>query len=74
MTLAGQLGIDHAKKMYELGVRDCGRLLIPKDLKDNVLTKLDQIGVNGYTLEVGDSTVETVSTDIARTRFPCTSN
>jgi hypothetical protein len=64
ITLAGQLNVDHAKAIHQLGVSDCGRLLIPKDLKAELLNKLDQIGINGYTLELGDSTVETLSADI----------
>ena len=65
ITIAGQLGIDHAQKIYELGVYNCKRLVIPACLKGQVMQKLAMMGVNGYALGIGDSTVETIATDIA---------
>ena len=34
-------------------------------MKSQVIEKLDMLGVNGCTLEIGDSTLETIATDIA---------
>jgi hypothetical protein len=65
ITVASGFGVDHARRMHELGVRNCQRLVIPARLKSQVIEKLDMLGVNGYTLEIGDSTVETIATDIA---------
>lgn len=33
-------------------------------LKDRLIGRLDEMGVNGFTLELGDSTIETVASDI----------
>ncbi len=65
ITVGGKFGICHARKIHELGVTNCKRVVIPADLKKEVIEKLDLMGVNGYTLEIGGSTVETIATDIA---------
>ncbi|GAF88293.1 unnamed protein product, partial [marine sediment metagenome] len=59
------------RKIHELGVRDCKRLIIPAALKERIIEKLDAMGVNAYTLEIGDSTLETIASDIARSLRGC---
>ena len=65
ITVGGQFDIDHAHKIHQLGVADCGRVVVPAALKRKVIKKLDLMGVHGYTLEIGASTVETIASDIA---------
>lgn len=64
VTIAGQLGVRHDRAIWSLGVRRCGRVTIPGGMKRDVMQRLDQMGVNGYTLEMGDSTVEVIAHDI----------
>ncbi|HUN81370.1 MAG TPA: hypothetical protein VMV81_07650, partial [Phycisphaerae bacterium] len=65
--IAGQLGIDHAMAIHDLGVRDCGRLLVPRTLKSELLDRLDAMGINAHSLQIGDSTVETLAGDVMDT-------
>lgn len=69
ITIADQFGTDHARRIRSLGVTGCKRLVIPAGLKQPLIEKLDLMGVNGYTLGIGDSTVETIGTDIAGSLF-----
>ncbi|HZL38270.1 MAG TPA: FRG domain-containing protein [Tepidisphaeraceae bacterium] len=66
VTVAGKFGVDHAAKMAELGISECGRIIVKARLKRRLLERLDLMGINGYTLGIGDSTVETIASDIAR--------
>lgn len=72
LTISGKLGVDHAQKMTELGVTECERIVIPPDHKVHIVKKLDEMGINGYTLEIGDSTVETIAGDISSQFVPKT--
>ena len=65
ITVGSRFGICHARKIHKLGVTNCERVVIPARLKEKVIKKLDLMGVNGYTLGIGGSTVETFATDIA---------
>jgi hypothetical protein len=65
LTAAGQLDMDHAQKIFELGVTACGRVIVPAAIKSAVIEKLDLMGVNGHTLQIGDSTVETIASDVS---------
>jgi hypothetical protein len=64
VTMAGRLGVRHDEAIWDRGVRSCGRVTIPSEIKRDVMHRLDQMGVNGYTLEMGDSTVEVIASDI----------
>ncbi|HZW09183.1 MAG TPA: FRG domain-containing protein [Phycisphaerales bacterium] len=66
VTMAGRLGVRHDEAIWRLGVRSCGRVTIPSAIKRDVMHRLDQMGVNGYTLEMGDSTVEVLANDIVK--------
>ena len=64
VTIAGGFGVDHAEQICRLGMTKCRRIIVPTGMKEQVLQKLDLMGVNGYTLEIGDSTIETIAADI----------
>lgn len=65
ITISGKFDSDHAERVAALGVQRCGRLQIPAHLKGEVIRKLDFLGINGYTLGIGDSTVETIASDLS---------
>lgn len=65
VTVSGAFNVDHAEKIYELAVKDLRRVIIPAELKRPIIDRLDLMGINGYTLEIGDSTIEIIATDIA---------
>jgi hypothetical protein len=66
VTVAGRLGVRHDGAIWSMGVRRCGRITVPSEVKREVMDRLDQMGVNGYTLQMGDSTVEIIANDIAQ--------
>ncbi|MGC9455817.1 MAG: FRG domain-containing protein [Phycisphaerae bacterium] len=65
ITVAAQFNVDHARKISELGVTRCKRVVVTASLKKQMIEKLDLMGVNGYTLGIGDSTVETIGNDVS---------
>jgi predicted RNase H-like HicB family nuclease len=64
ITIADRLGVDHAQKIHALHLTACGRVIIPKEFKARVIEMLDLMGVNGDSLGIGGSTVETLADDI----------
>ncbi len=65
ILLSGQYNVHHDKKIYDLGVRKCGRFVIDSNMKLALLDKLNIWGINGSTLGIEGSSVEAVSTKIA---------
>ncbi len=64
VTIAGRVGIRHDERIASLGLRKCGRVRIPPDLKKGVLQRLDELGVNGHSLAMGYSHVEDVAREV----------
>lgn len=65
VTIAGRPGIQHDERIASLGLLKCGRVRIPATLKRGVLQRLDELGVNGRSLEMGFSHVEDVAREVA---------
>ena len=65
IRLSGQYDVHHDEAIHRLGVRKCGRVIISPQTKSDLLSKLDRCGINSETLGIGDSSVETIATDIA---------
>jgi hypothetical protein len=66
ITLADQYAVCHDKKIHDLGVRDCGRLIISPGLKRELLGGLSQLGINAVSLGLGDACVEIIAADVAQ--------
>ena len=64
VTIAGRVGMQHDERIASLGVRKCGRVLIPVGLKRGVLQRLNEVGVNGRSLAMGFSHVEDVAHEV----------
>jgi hypothetical protein len=65
VTISGRVGIQHDERIASLGVRKCGRVRIPADLKKGVLQRLGELGINGNFLGMGFSHVEDVAHEVA---------
>jgi FRG domain len=65
VTIAGWVDIQHDERIAALGLRKCGRVQIPADLKKGVLQRLNDLGVNGHNLAMGFSHVEDVAHEVA---------
>lgn len=66
ITMSGQYDVHHDEAIHRLGVRKCGRFIISPQMKSDLLNKLNRWGINGATLGIGDSCVETIAADIAK--------
>ena len=65
ITMSGQYDAHHDEAIHRLGVKKCGRFIISSQMKSELLNKLNRWGINGATLGIGGSCVETIATDIA---------
>jgi hypothetical protein len=65
IILSGQYNIHHDKKIYDLGVRKCGRIVISSNMKFALLEKLNLWGINNTTLGIEDSYVDTIAAKVA---------
>jgi hypothetical protein len=65
IILSGLYNVHHDQKIYHLGVRNCGRIVIKSQIKFDLLGKLNRLGINSTTLGIEDSYVDTIATDIA---------
>ena len=65
IILSGQYNVHHDEAIHRLGVQKCGRIVISSQMKSDLLNKLNRWGINGATLGIGDSCVETIAADIA---------
>lgn len=64
VMLALRFGMDHAEHLFKMGLRCCGRISIRASLKRPVLERLDFLGMNGHTLDIGGSTCESIAMDV----------
>ncbi|MGD2110192.1 MAG: FRG domain-containing protein [Phycisphaerae bacterium] len=66
ITLSLKYGVNHDEALAQMGVCECGRLVVKPAVKRTLLDKLDRLGVNGRSLVLGDACVELVAADVAR--------
>ena len=64
ITFAGQYNVLHNQAIRELGLRNCGRIIIKARLKRKLLNWLKQMGVTGASLGVGDKCIETIRAEV----------
>jgi len=64
ITLAGQYGVLHDEAIHQLGLLRCGRLIISPQLKRELLSELNRLGISGASLGLGDACVETIAADL----------
>ena len=69
ITLALQYDIRHDEAIHQLGLRQCGRLIIRAKFKRYLLYKLSRLGVIGASLGVSDECVETIRSDVVEKLF-----
>ncbi len=65
IIMSGQYDVHHDEAIHLLRVQNFGRFIISSEMKLELLNKLSRLGINGATLGIGDSCVETIAADIA---------
>jgi hypothetical protein len=65
ILLSGQYDVHHDKKIYALGVRKCGRIIIKAEIKQKLLDNLNMWGINKTILAIEDSYLEEIARQVA---------
>lgn len=64
IIMSGKYDVCYGEAIHRLGVKG-ERIIISSQMKSELLYRLNHRGINGETLGIGDSCVETIATDIA---------
>jgi hypothetical protein len=69
ITFALRYDIHHEEKIHQLGLRQCGRIIVRAALKRDLLNILNRWGVTGASLGIGDECVETIRAGVVEKLF-----
>lgn len=70
ITFSLEYGVHHDREIFDLGVRTCGRVVVPASMKQDLLNRLDRLGVTGRSLGLGEGCVDQVAADVANSILP----